>query len=146
MEQVQDRPNWVLGLHIERPELRARLAGVVQTANRGLPIYVYAANGPRPTDPGRSRTVPQRDPDRHQPGRTRRHPHRVPQLPEGKLRKGHRHAVHPPQQHWPGHLVVRDGQPGPRRRRLPHPRMGCPRRHRPRHHRQPVPRPPGHLA
>ncbi|MGO4419482.1 hypothetical protein AB4Z54_12225, partial [Streptomyces sp. MCAF7] len=47
IEQVQDRPNWVLGLHIERPELRDRLAGVVQTANRGLPIYVYAASGPR---------------------------------------------------------------------------------------------------
>ncbi|MFE7051506.1 hypothetical protein ACFVAM_24410 [Streptomyces californicus] len=47
IEQVQDRPNWVLGLHIERPELRHRLAGVVQTANRGLPIYVYAASGPR---------------------------------------------------------------------------------------------------
>ncbi|MGW1989594.1 putative antirestriction adenine methyltransferase [Embleya sp. NPDC001921] len=47
IEQVQDRPHWVLGLHIERPELRHRLAGVVQTANRGLPIYVYAAAGPR---------------------------------------------------------------------------------------------------
>lgn len=47
IEQVQDRPNWVLGLHVERPELRHRLAGVVQTANRGLPIYVYAAAGPR---------------------------------------------------------------------------------------------------
>ncbi|MFF0206418.1 putative antirestriction adenine methyltransferase [Streptomyces althioticus] len=47
IEQVQDRPNWVLGLHIERPELRDKLAGVVQTANRGLPIYVYAASGPR---------------------------------------------------------------------------------------------------
>ncbi|MCX5326299.1 hypothetical protein [Streptomyces sp. NBC_00120] len=44
---VHDRPNWVLGLHIERPELRHRLAGVVQTANRGLPIYVYAAGGPK---------------------------------------------------------------------------------------------------
>ncbi|MEU6594271.1 hypothetical protein ABZ923_34550 [Streptomyces sp. NPDC046881] len=58
IEQVQDRPNWVLGLHIERPELRPQLAGVVQTANRGLPIYVYAAAGPRrivrprqPTEP-----------------------------------------------------------------------------------------------
>ncbi|WP_199570550.1 hypothetical protein [Streptomyces murinus] len=47
IQQVQDRPHWVLGLHIERPELRHRLAGVVQTANRGLPIYVYAAAGPR---------------------------------------------------------------------------------------------------
>nr|WP_316782082.1 hypothetical protein [Streptomyces sasae] len=45
--QVQDRSRWVLGLHIERPELRDRLAGVVQTANRGLPIYVHAAAGPR---------------------------------------------------------------------------------------------------
>jgi hypothetical protein len=45
--QVRERPNWMLGLHIERPELRAQLAGVVQTANRGLPIYVYAASGPR---------------------------------------------------------------------------------------------------
>ncbi|MEU9887987.1 hypothetical protein [Sphaerisporangium sp. NPDC051011] len=45
--QVRDRPNWMLGLHIERPELRPQLAGVVQTANRGLPIWVYAAAGPR---------------------------------------------------------------------------------------------------
>ncbi|WP_435830541.1 putative antirestriction adenine methyltransferase [Nonomuraea fuscirosea] len=45
--QVRDRPHWMLGLHIERPELRPHLAGVVQTANRGLPIYVYAASGPR---------------------------------------------------------------------------------------------------
>ena len=52
IEQVQDRPNWVLGLHIERPELRDKLAGVVQTANRGLPIYVYAAAaGIRTTSP-----------------------------------------------------------------------------------------------
>jgi len=56
--QVQDRPHWILGLHIERPDLRPYLAGVVQTANRGLPIYVYAAAGPRrivrprqPTEP-----------------------------------------------------------------------------------------------
>lgn len=45
--QVQERPCWMLGLHIERPELRPHLAGVVQTANRGVPIYVYAASGPR---------------------------------------------------------------------------------------------------
>ncbi|WP_262391661.1 hypothetical protein [Nocardiopsis sp. CNR-923] len=47
IEQVHDRPNWVLGLHVERPELREYLAGKVQTANRGLPIYVYAASGQR---------------------------------------------------------------------------------------------------
>ncbi|WP_328434564.1 putative antirestriction adenine methyltransferase [Streptomyces sp. NBC_00425] len=44
--QVQDRPNWMLGLHIEREALRDRLVGVVQTANRGLPIFVYAGGGP----------------------------------------------------------------------------------------------------
>jgi hypothetical protein len=44
---VLDRPHWILGLHIERPELRRHLRGVVQTSNRGLPIYVYASSGPR---------------------------------------------------------------------------------------------------
>lgn len=44
---VQDRPNWVLGLHVERPELNRHLAGLVQTANRGTTIYVYAASGAR---------------------------------------------------------------------------------------------------
>ncbi|MFE7461650.1 putative antirestriction adenine methyltransferase [Nocardiopsis terrae] len=47
IDQVRDRNRWVLGLHVERPEMRDRLHGVVQTANRGLPIYVYAAKGPR---------------------------------------------------------------------------------------------------
>ncbi|MFD6094764.1 hypothetical protein ACFVWN_00995 [Nocardiopsis flavescens] len=47
IEQVRDRDRWVLGLHVERPEMREHLHGVVQTANRGLPIYVYARSGPR---------------------------------------------------------------------------------------------------
>lgn len=58
IELVRDRPHWMLGLHIERPEMRRNLVGVVQTANRGVPIYVYAAHGPRrivrprqPTEP-----------------------------------------------------------------------------------------------
>ncbi|MFF4292110.1 hypothetical protein ACFY0N_00465 [Streptomyces vinaceus] len=67
IEQVQDRPNWVLGLHIERPELRDQLAGVVQTANRGLPIYVYAAAGPRrivgPRQPTEMIRMPKIGPD-----------------------------------------------------------------------------------
>lgn len=44
---VLDRPHWILGLHIARPELRGWLRGVVQTSNRGLPIYVYSSSGPR---------------------------------------------------------------------------------------------------
>jgi len=44
---VLDRPHWILGLHIARDELRPWLRGVVQTSNRGLPIYVYASSGPR---------------------------------------------------------------------------------------------------
>ncbi|GAA3027424.1 hypothetical protein [Streptosporangium longisporum] len=56
--QVRDRPHWMLGLHIERPELRPHLAGVVQTANRGLPIYVYAASGPRRIVRPRQLTAP----------------------------------------------------------------------------------------
>jgi hypothetical protein len=39
---VADRPDWVLGLHVRRPELDGHLRGMVQTANRGVPIYVYA--------------------------------------------------------------------------------------------------------
>lgn len=39
---VADRPSWVLGLHIERPELEGNLRGLVQTTNRGIPIYVYS--------------------------------------------------------------------------------------------------------
>ncbi|GIE28930.1 hypothetical protein Ait01nite_019750 [Actinoplanes italicus] len=44
---VLDRPHWILGLHIARDELRPWLRGVVQTSNRGLPIYVYASSGAR---------------------------------------------------------------------------------------------------
>ncbi|MFG3602658.1 putative antirestriction adenine methyltransferase [Micromonospora chersina] len=44
---VLDRPHWILGLHIARDELRPWLRGVVQTSNRGMPIYVYASSGAR---------------------------------------------------------------------------------------------------
>ena len=40
---VKDRPNWLIGLHIERAELRPFLRGRVQTSNRGVPIYVYSS-------------------------------------------------------------------------------------------------------
>jgi hypothetical protein len=40
---VVERPAWILGLHVERPELREHLRGVVQTTNRGVSIYVYSA-------------------------------------------------------------------------------------------------------
>lgn len=40
---VKDRPNWLMGLHIEREELRPFLRGKVQTSNRGVPIYVYSS-------------------------------------------------------------------------------------------------------
>lgn len=60
--QVLDRPHWILGLHIERPSLRDHLAGVVQTANRGLPIYVYASKGPRRIVRPRQHTEPIRMP------------------------------------------------------------------------------------
>ena len=44
---VLDRRHWILGLHIAREELRPWLRGVVQTSNRGMPIYVYASSGAR---------------------------------------------------------------------------------------------------
>ena len=44
---VLDRPHWILGLHVARKDLRPWLRGVVQTSNRGLPIYVYASAGTR---------------------------------------------------------------------------------------------------
>lgn len=43
VELVMDRPHWLMGLHIEREELRPFLRGKVQTSNRGVPIYVYSS-------------------------------------------------------------------------------------------------------
>lgn len=40
---VKDRPNWLMGLHIPREELRPHLRGKVQTSNRGVPIFVYSS-------------------------------------------------------------------------------------------------------
>ncbi|MFF4391460.1 hypothetical protein ACFY0G_32425 [Streptomyces sp. NPDC001552] len=76
--QVQDRPNWVLGLNVERPQLRHRLAGVVQTVNRGIPIYVYAASGPRrivrPRQPTEIIRLPKIGPDEELGDRMTLHP------------------------------------------------------------------------
>ncbi|WNM68756.1 hypothetical protein SEA_SOOS_26 [Gordonia phage Soos] len=43
VQQVMDRPHWLMGLHIEREELRPYLRGRVQTSNRGVPIHVYSS-------------------------------------------------------------------------------------------------------
>lgn len=43
VELAVNRRDWTLGLHKERPELRKHLRGMVQTSNRGVPIYVYSA-------------------------------------------------------------------------------------------------------
>ncbi len=43
VEMVKDRPNWLIGLHIPRDELRPFLRGRVQTSNRGVPIHVYSS-------------------------------------------------------------------------------------------------------
>jgi len=46
IDLVRDRPHWLLGLHVQRDDLRAHLAGVVQVTNRNVPIYVYTSHGP----------------------------------------------------------------------------------------------------
>lgn len=43
VQLVMDRPHWLMGLHIEREELRPYLRGRVQTSNRGVPIHVYSS-------------------------------------------------------------------------------------------------------
>lgn len=43
VELVKDRPDWLIGLHIEREELKPFLRGRVQTSNRGVPIHVYSS-------------------------------------------------------------------------------------------------------
>lgn len=47
IQLVQERPSWLLGLHIRHPDLEPHLKGVVQTTNRGVPIYLYASGGPK---------------------------------------------------------------------------------------------------
>lgn len=47
VELVKDRPNWLIGLHIPRNELRDNLRGKVQTSNRGVPIHVYSSGEAR---------------------------------------------------------------------------------------------------
>jgi hypothetical protein len=43
VERITGRPNWILGLHFDVPELADHLRGQVQTANRGVPINVYSS-------------------------------------------------------------------------------------------------------
>ena len=43
LDLVTGRPAWLIGVHQERVDLRPWLRGVVQTCNRGLPIFVYGS-------------------------------------------------------------------------------------------------------
>lgn len=45
IDDITDRKHWVLGLHIRREHLQDQLRGIVQTSNRGVPIYIYASGG-----------------------------------------------------------------------------------------------------
>lgn len=44
VEMVMNREHWLIGLHIERDELRPYMTGRVQTSNRGVPINVYSSH------------------------------------------------------------------------------------------------------
>ena len=43
IDALTDRPSWLVGLHHRRERLEPYLHGVVQTTNRGVPIYVYSS-------------------------------------------------------------------------------------------------------
>jgi hypothetical protein len=58
VQLIVDRPRWILGLHRRRDQLAPYLRGMVQTTNRGVPIYVYA-------DGGHTRIVQPRQPLEH---------------------------------------------------------------------------------
>lgn len=45
-DKVRDREYWLFGTHVRHPELDEKyLRGIVQTTNRGVPVYVYANSG-----------------------------------------------------------------------------------------------------
>lgn len=46
VDLITDRPHWLIGLHKRRERLEPYLRSVVQTTNRGVPIYVYASDAP----------------------------------------------------------------------------------------------------
>lgn len=47
LDSIRSKRYWILGTHVrqEGPEWEAQLRGMVQTTNRGVPIYVYASSG-----------------------------------------------------------------------------------------------------
>lgn len=47
LTQIMERDHWLIGLHQKRDEMEPYLKGAVQTANRGVPIYLYSSEGPR---------------------------------------------------------------------------------------------------
>jgi len=47
IERLSNREQWMIGLHHRWEVLEPWLKGSVQTANRGVPIWLYACEGPR---------------------------------------------------------------------------------------------------
>lgn len=47
VELITGRDRWLIGLHVRRDHLEPFLRGMVQTTNRGVPIYVYASDAPQ---------------------------------------------------------------------------------------------------
>jgi hypothetical protein len=43
---ITDRPHWMFGVNHALDDYRDHLRGVAKTTNRGVPIYVYASDGP----------------------------------------------------------------------------------------------------
>jgi hypothetical protein len=46
IDQITDRDHWLLGTNEPIPEMEQYLRGRTRTTNRGIPIYVYANDGP----------------------------------------------------------------------------------------------------
>lgn len=54
--RITDRDHWLLGTNEPIPEMERFLRGRTRTTNRGIPIYVYAKNGPTRLVQPRQRT------------------------------------------------------------------------------------------
>ncbi|GAA4226074.1 hypothetical protein GCM10022254_09800 [Actinomadura meridiana] len=46
IERITDRDHWLLGTNEQIPHMAEHLRGKTRTTNRGIPIYVYAKDGP----------------------------------------------------------------------------------------------------
>jgi hypothetical protein len=47
LDSLMDRPYWAVGTSAPLPDLDGKLRGICKTSNRGVPIYLYANEGPR---------------------------------------------------------------------------------------------------